>query len=267
MSSGEVDRTPEAIPDFLREMKSRGWVRFDSVVPQAEVEALRAALAEACEVCEAAQRRKGLTNIDGTAHHVLMFEGAFMDFLTRYDLDAQIEAYFQCRDILNSFGAVVTRRDAASYAMNPHRDVRSFTGEVKLMLNLLLMLDDFTLENGATYLLSGSHTRPERPSPEAFLQDAERLTGKAGTICLFDSNLWHAAGQNQTDMPRRAITLTFTKGMVKPQFDYIRYFGEDRVANMSPRLRQLLGWDARVPASLEEWYQPVETRLYKPGQD
>ena len=88
MSSGEVDRTPEAIPDFLREMKSRGWVRFDSVVPQAEVEALRAALAEACEVCEAAQRRKGLTNIDGTAHHVLMFEGAFMDFLTRYDLDA-----------------------------------------------------------------------------------------------------------------------------------------------------------------------------------
>lgn len=260
------DEIKDASP-FLRDMRAQGWSRFDSIVPESELKALRAALDEACAQCREVQLRNGLTNTEGTAHHVLMFEGPFMDFLTRYDLEAQIEAFFQSKYILNSFGAVVTRKDAASYAMNPHRDVRSFTGEFKLILNLLLMLDDFTLENGATYLLSGSHTRPDRPSPEVFARDAYRLTGKAGTICLFDANLWHAAGRNQTDAPRRAITLTFSKGLVKPQFDYIRFFGEQRVAKMEPRLRQMLGWDARVPASLEEWYQPVETRFYKPGQD
>lgn len=253
--------------EFLGEMRTQGWSQFDALVPEDALAALRAAVDEACLQCREVQLRKGLANIEGTAHHVLMFEGAFMDFLTRYDLDAQIEAFFQSQFILNSFGAVVTHKDAASYAMNPHRDVRAFTGEFKLILNLLLMLDDFTVENGATYLLSGSHARPERPSPEGFARDAHRLTGKAGTICLFDSNLWHAAGQNHTQTPRRAVTLTFSKGLVKPQFDYIRFFGEARVASMDARLRQRLGWDARVPASLEEWYRPVEERLYKPGQD
>ncbi len=257
----------KSAPDFLVEMQTKGWSVFDSVVPEPQLKALRAALDDACARCREMQVRNGLPNTEGTAHHVLTFEGPFMDFLTRYDLDAQIEAFFQSQYILNSFGAVVTRRETSSYAMNPHRDVRTFTGEFKLMLNLLLMLDDFTLDNGATYLLTGSHALPECPLPETFSREADRLTGKAGSICLFDSNLWHAAGQNLTDTPRRAITLTFSKGLVKPQFDYIQFFGEARVAKMAPRLRQMLGWDARVPASLDEWYQPAETRFYKSGQD
>jgi hypothetical protein len=263
MPSGEINSPPE----FQREMQTKGWTLFDSVVPEEELKALRAALDKACEQCREAQVRNNLPNTEGTAHHVLVFEGPFMDFLTRYYLDAQIQAYFQSQYVLNSFGAVVTQKDAASYAMNMHRDVRAFTGELKLMLNMLVLLDDFTLENGATHLLTGSHARPERPDPQAFARDADRLTGKAGSICLFDSNLWHAAGQNRTDEPRRAITLTFTKGLVKPQFDYIRFFGDARVAKMDSRLQQMLGWNARVPASLDEWYRPVETRFYKPGQD
>ena len=249
-------------------MRTEAWSLFETLVPEDDLKALRVALDKACEQCREAQVRKGLPNTEGTAHHVLMFDGPFMDFLTRYYLDPQIEVFFQSKYILNSFGAVVTHKDAASYAMNPHRDVRSFTGELKLMLNMLLMLDDFTLENGATHLLTGSHVQAERPSAEAFARDADRLTGKAGgSICPFDSNLWHGAGRTRTDEPRRAITLTFSKGLVKPQFDYIRFFGEARVAKMHPRLRQMLGWNARVPASLDEWYQPLETRFYRPGQD
>ena len=263
MPSGEIKSAPE----FQREMQTKGWSLFETVVPEDELRALRVALDKACEQCREAQVRNHLPNTEGTAHHVLVFEGPFMNFLTRYYLDAQIKAYFQSQYVLNSFGAVVTQKDAASYAMNMHRDVRAFTGELKLMLNMLVMLDDFTLENGATHLLTGSHALPERPSPEAFARDADRLTGKAGSICLFDSNLWHGAGQNRREAPRRAITLTFTKGLVKPQFDYIRCFGEARVAKMDPRLQQMLGWNARVPASLDEWYQPVERRFYRPGQD
>lgn len=263
MPGGEI----KGVPEFLSEMQTQGWSLFDSVVPENELKELRVALDDACAACADVQIRNGLRNTEGTAHHVLVFEGAFMDFLTRYHLNAEIEAFFQSKYILNSFGAVVTHKETSSYAMNMHRDVRTFTGDVKLILNFLLLLDDFTIENGATYLLTGSHTRAERPSPDAFSREAHRLTGKAGSICLFDSNLWHAAGQNQTDTPRRALTLTFSKGLVKPQFDFIRFFGEARVAQMDLRLRQMLGWDARVPASLEEWYQPVESRLYKPGQD
>jgi len=38
------------------------------------------------------------------------------------------------------------------------------------------------------------------------------------------------------------------------------------VAGLPEPLRQVLGYHARTPASLEEWYQPPEGRFYRPGQ-
>jgi ectoine hydroxylase-related dioxygenase (phytanoyl-CoA dioxygenase family) len=40
--------------------------------------------------------------------------------------------------------------------------------------------------------------------------------------------------------------------------------GEDFPKN--EKMRQLLGYNSRVPASHDEWYQPPEKRMYKPGQ-
>jgi len=128
------------------------------------------------------------------------------------------------------------------------------------------MLDDFTEENGATYLLSGSHRMREKPADEIFFKDAVRATGPAGTMVVFDSNLWHAAGVNRTECPRRALTLAFTRPFIKPQLDYPRALGYDRGPSFSPALRQLLGYNARVPTSLDEWYQPPEHRLYRHDQ-
>jgi len=83
---------------------------------------------------------------------------------------------------------------------------------------------------------------------------------------MFDSNLWHAAGINRSDRPRRALTLAFTRPFMKQQLDYPRALGYARREALSPTLRQLLGYNARVPASLDEWYQPPDKRLYKREQ-
>jgi ectoine hydroxylase-related dioxygenase (phytanoyl-CoA dioxygenase family) len=153
-----------------------------------------------------------------------------------------------------------------SYVGRIHRDLRSFSGPVNLMGQLLVMLDDFTEENGATYLLSGSHRLSEKPPDDLFFRDAVRAVAPAGSIVAFNSNLWHAAGVNRTLRPRRALTLVFTRPFIKQQFDYPRALGDDRAASFSPVLRQLLGYNARVPASLDEWYQVPEKRLYKRDQ-
>jgi ectoine hydroxylase-related dioxygenase (phytanoyl-CoA dioxygenase family) len=133
------------------------------------------------------------------------------------------------------------------------------------MAQLLVMLDEFTEENGATYMLGGSHRMKERPGDDAFFRDATRAVGPAGSIVLFDSNLWHAAGTNRSSRPRRALTIAFTRPFIKQQLDYPRAMGYER-DGLSPTLRQLLGYNARVPASLDEWYQPPEMRLYKRDQ-
>jgi ectoine hydroxylase-related dioxygenase (phytanoyl-CoA dioxygenase family) len=62
------------------------------------------------------------------------------------------------------------------------------------------------------------------------------------------------------------LTLAFTRPYVKQQLDYPRAIGYERGESLPPVLRQLLGYNARVPASLDEWYQPPEKRLYRRDQ-
>ncbi|RZJ71884.1 MAG: phytanoyl-CoA dioxygenase, partial [Flavobacterium sp.] len=85
-------------------------------------------------------------------------------------------------------------------------------------------------------------------------------------IILFDSNLWHAGGINYTRKVRRALTLGFTKPYIKQQFDYPRYLGYEFGETLAADLRQIIGYNARVPASLHEYYQPIEQRMYKSDQ-
>lgn len=251
----------------LQRIRETGWASSPSVLPAAQVEALRTALGRAYEVCRGVQLANGIGDkTDGTVHHVVGLDPAFVALIDPPPLLETMRAFFGGNFILNSYGGVINLKNYTAYVGRVHRDVRFFTHGQPLMLNMLIALDDFTVDNGATHVLSGSHLRDERPTDEQFFRDAERILVPAGTVVLFDSNLWHAAGVNHTDSQRRALTLTFTRPFMKQQLDYPRLFGNDEGDKHSPVLRQLLGYNSRVPASLDEWYQPPERRFYRPDQ-
>jgi len=203
---------------------------------------------------------------DGTVHHLPLAGGSFLDFLEHRFCGDILDAFFGGPYILNTFGGVLNKPNDLSYVGRVHRDLRSFSGDLPLMAQLLVMLDDFTEENGATYVLSGSHRTPPQPADDEFFRGAVRTVAPAGSIVVFNSNLWHAAGPNQSAGPRRALTLAFTRPFMKQQMDYPRALGYERAASLSPVLRQVLGYNARVPTSLDEWYQPPDRRLYQKNQ-
>jgi ectoine hydroxylase-related dioxygenase (phytanoyl-CoA dioxygenase family) len=207
----------------------------------------------------------------GVALHVILNESVFIDFLRTLSetgiYSALKEHYFHSNFILNSFGGNNNLPHAPHYATNIHRDIRFFSGELNIMLNMIVMLDDFSIENGATFLLPYSHKDPELPGSDIFYKDAAQMVGKAGDIVLFNSNLWHAGGINKTDGHRRALTLTFSKPFMKQQLDYCKAIGFEKVGMLDEDTRQLLGYNSRVPSSLDEWYQPLEKRFYKKNQD
>ena len=205
---------------------------------------------------------------DGTLHHLLADATAFIDVLSAFErIDPLIRAFFGGNYILNSYGGVINVRNTHAYVHNVHRDIRFSAADKRFMLNCLVMLDDFTLDNGATYLLSGSHAGGDQPDDATFFARADRAVGTAGSVLCFDSRIWHATGDNLTSRPRRALTLTFTCPFFKPQLDYPRLIGDDAMSGLSPYMRQVIGFNARVPATLEEFYRPVEQRFYKRGQD
>ncbi|MFY2763363.1 phytanoyl-CoA dioxygenase family protein [Arenimonas sp. MALMAid1274] len=256
------------IATFRREMATEGYALFPEQVPGSLLQRLRLDIPIHFRKCEAIQRRTGVGGEPGgVAHHVLGERDSLDEFLAMLFLDDYLQDYFAGKYILNSFGAVDNLRDATAryeHGHRFHRDVRTYSGDFRLMVNMLVMVDSFTPENGATRLVPGSHRSPERPTEPELEARAVRAVGQAGGIVLFDSNLWHAAAPNLTQGPRKALTLTFSRPFVKPQMDYPRLLGEDFTDD--PGVRQVLGYNARVPKDHEQWYQPPERRMYKPGQ-
>ena len=203
----------------------------------------------------------------GVAHHVLGKEDSMADLIKMMPFDEVLREYFQGPYVLNSFGGlknVKAGNENYAHVTNFHRDVRTYSPNLTLMINILIMLEDFTIENGATRLIPGSHKKKEKPSANELELKSKYITGKAGTFLLFDSNVWHAASPNTDGTPRRALTLSYTRPFVKPQMDYCKLVGEN--FSDDPRVMEVIGFRSRVPQSHEDWYQPPSGRFYYADQ-
>jgi Phytanoyl-CoA dioxygenase (PhyH) len=254
------------IKDFVKEIGEKGWVKFPNMLNASQLTVLNNDIELAYQTCRKVQIQNGLdANTDGTVHHILGQEPSFLEFVQQLPLYGYILEFFGNPYIINSFGGVINMPQKASYVCNVHRDIRTFYS-LPMMINMLVMLDDFTVENGATHFLDGSHKVVEKPTDEDFYKQASRAIGKAGDIILFDSLLWHAAGVNHSNNVRRALTLTFTRPFQKQQLDYPRFIGWDKMDTLTDIAKQVLGYNSRVPSNLNEWYQPIDKRFYKPGQ-
>ena len=82
------------------------------------------------------------------------------------------------------------------------------------------MLDDFTVDNGATHVVTGSnHTQRKPPSGRTELENETVLEGPAGSIAMWLSQTWHRHGANVTDGVRNGVIVQYGRSWVKPFVD------------------------------------------------
>ena len=88
--------------------------------------------------------------------------------------------------------------------------------DVVMNLVTIWMLTDFTVENGATLYLPGSHLEHDSPHPGggpldplAVLPDERQLVGRAGDVGVFDARTWHAVSPNRTAEERVAVVVRY----------------------------------------------------------
>ncbi len=129
----------------------------------------------------------------------------------------------------------------------------------------MLLLDDFTEENGATWLLPGSQTKQEMPSEEEFYSKAIRCIGKSGDLFVFDPRIWHAGGENKSDNFRSAFLVGMIRPWMKQRIDIPRFMEKRGImeADISPIAAQKLGFHSQVPANYDEFFVPPEQRKFK----
>jgi ectoine hydroxylase-related dioxygenase (phytanoyl-CoA dioxygenase family) len=147
-----------------------------------------------------------------------------------------------------------------------HRDFPRILNGHLMSVNTFFALHEFSEETGGTLFVPGTHQREGRPADHYVLSEAKTAECAPGSMVVFDSTVWHAAGDNRSGRDRMAINQQFTRSYVKQQIDYVRALGDEVVEAQDPRTQQLLGWYTRVVTSLDEFYRPADQRLYRSGQ-
>jgi hypothetical protein len=139
-----------SIQQFDELMAEKGWVVFDSAIPSALVARMQHDIHDAYEICRQYQVKNGIEqDTSFTVHHLIGQFDSYLECLKAYPIYEFIERYFGGKFVLNSFGGAINTRDSISYAQRVHRDIRSYSGAIPLLLNTLVMLDDFTADNGS----------------------------------------------------------------------------------------------------------------------
>ena len=99
-------------------------------------------------------------------------------------------------------------------------DARVLNGSL-MSINLMFAIDEYRIDNGATQFLLGSHQQTTPPDVEALRSTAVQGVCPAGSMILFDSTLYHAAGTNTSDSDRVAVNHGFVRPWVKQHIDAV----------------------------------------------
>lgn len=110
-----------------------------------------------------------------------------------------------------------------------------------ISVNAMWALSDFTEANGATRVVPGSHLHDHAPDYGA---PYETIAAEmpAGSVMLFDSQLWHGGGANRTGERRWAVACYYCAGWVRQQENQQLGLSPALVAGFPRRLQELCGW-------------------------
>lgn len=154
----------------------------------------------------------------------------------------------------------------SNYGGRVHVDSPRYIPNYMTNAGIIWALDDFTLENGATKVLPGSHHHAEIPSESFFERNCVQLTCKKGAAVIINARVVHRAGINQTEYWRHALTMNVCRSYMKQRMDWVRLIPENITNQLNNQARRVIGFDTRMPTSLEEFFVPEDQRLYKANQ-
>ena len=110
------------------------------------------------------------------------------------------------------------------------------------------MLDEFSLANGATAFVPGSHLLAKSPRESLADLNASHpeeivIEGQPGDVLVFNGHCWHAGRPNETEGHRRAVLVHYLRADVPRPENRRQHLDSNQAAALSRRERELLGLD------------------------
>lgn len=254
-----------ALLQKISEIKTRGFAVVEEIISLQEVLVLKTLLQDC--INEDLQQWDGTAYSDRWMVHNLMVRGMpFAHLMENELLQAYLSELLSDTCIIYAYTSSSMPPQGTNYSHRIHVDCPRVIENYMTNVGVMIALDDFTPENGSTFFLPHSHTLLNSPSEEEFLKKAEQVYPRAGDAVISNARTWHMGGVNQTDRPRHAVTMNVCRSYMRQRFDYPRLVSPEIANQLGEVSRRFLGFNVRMPTSLEEYYLPEESRLYKANQ-
>ncbi|MCR8635988.1 phytanoyl-CoA dioxygenase family protein [Paenibacillus radicis (ex Xue et al. 2023)] len=247
-------------------MQIRGYSIFPNFLDDETIERLKNLLVYAIENYKPVGAKRSM--LDRYLIHDLLCQDIFFSRLLEdsrlQDIVAAIISNFW---IMYAFTSSSLPPEGNNYGSRLHVDSPRFIPNHVSNIGVIWALDEFTIENGGTKVLPGSHNSPEVPSQEFFEKHCSQLTCEKGALIVFNARLWHRAGENTTNRWRHSLTMNICRPYMKQRMDWVRMIPQNISNQLNEQARRIIGFDTRLPTSLDEFFVEDDLRLYKPNQE
>lgn len=130
--------------------------------------------------------------------------------------------------------AQVLHRDDEIY---PHR-----MPGVEFQVAALWAMDDFTIENGATHVIPGSHKWNDDEVGRAKREETVQAVMPKGSVLLYYGTTVHGGGENRSDKPRCALVTTYSLGWLRQEENHYMAIPKEVADSYPEHIQQLMGF-------------------------
>lgn len=207
----------EETTTILDSLKTDGYAVMKNVIPPDEIGAIRDSITQTIE------RHSSTPPPNGVVTGLLRKDLSMAPYLTHPRFMGMMTGLFGehfkisfVTGLVNNAGVKRGPMHADwPYNQNAAARVHSPYPDVCMHMVTMWMLTDYTIENGGTHIIPGSHKRDYAPrfgskyEPMKTYKNEVQLEGKAGDVGIFDARTWHATAENKTDQPRIGVLIRY----------------------------------------------------------
>jgi ectoine hydroxylase-related dioxygenase (phytanoyl-CoA dioxygenase family) len=224
-----------------------GYTIIEDVLEPASVDAIGKRVREIEKETLAETERA--TPVDGSCQlrtaGLLQLDPLFWEIPTLGDVLPVIQGILGAECLLTAYSAIdvlpgknkqpIHVDDAPVPLPRPHPPV---------VCTCMVAIDDFTIENGATRLLPGSHKTAGAPDGT----DHREVDGmiavemRAGSVVAFNGALLHQDADNESDAPRLGLEVSYCAPWMRTFTNFFLSIPKEEVMQYPQQLRELLGY-------------------------
>lgn len=206
--------------DEIERLKQDGWCVVENVIPESDLKAIRPQIqASTQEHHSERAMEQGIGHVGG----FIAFDQALAPYLADRRVLDPIEGILGPLVKISFTTATINlpgnprgnwhadwpfNQNNAGHVVAPYPDI-------PMHITTLWMLSAFSAENGGTLIVPGSHRESNNPTggngidPAASHPNEMNASGKAGSVLLLDSRIWHSTAANTTAEPRVSVVVRY----------------------------------------------------------